>query len=146
MPLQPPSPFHQHIALPERTALLLSMLAPWPRRGRELLVIGCGAGHVLPPLWQSGFDLSACEASPALREQARRRAPQGVEIEAASPDWLPFADNSFDWVLLRADELPPAALPAALSEACRVAACGLALTFWNSASLPCGTAVFLPAN
>ena len=39
MPLQPPSPFHQHIALPERTALLLSMLAPWPRRGRELLVI-----------------------------------------------------------------------------------------------------------
>lgn len=117
MPLQPPSPFHQHIALPERTALLLSMLAPWPRRGRELLVIGCGAGHVLPPLWQSGFDLSACEASPALREQARRRAPQGVEIEAASPDWLPFADNSFDWVLLRADELPPAALPAALGEA-----------------------------
>ncbi|WP_419521609.1 class I SAM-dependent methyltransferase [Desulfovibrio sp.] len=86
MPLQPPSPFHQHIALPERTALLLSMLAPWPRRGRELLVIGCGAGHVLPPLWQSGFDLSACETSPALREQARRRAPQGVEIEAASPD------------------------------------------------------------
>lgn len=136
MPLPPPSPFHQHIALPERTALLLSMLAPWPRRGRELLVIGCGAGHVLPPLWQSGFDLSACEASPALREQARRRAPQGVEIEAASPDWLPFADNSFDWVLLRADELPPAALPAALGEACRVAACGLALTFWNSASLP----------
>ena len=63
MPLQPPSPFHQHIALPERTALLLSMLAPWPRRGRELLAIGCGAGHVLPPLWQSGFDLSACEAS-----------------------------------------------------------------------------------
>ncbi len=136
MPLPPPSPFHQHIALPERTALLLSMLAPWPRRGRELLVIGCGAGHVLPPLWQSGFDLSACETSPALREQARRRAPQGVEIEAASPDWLPFADNSFDWVLLRADELPPAALPAALGEACRVAACGLALTFWNSASLP----------
>ena len=44
MPLQPPSPFHQHIALPERTALLLSMLAPWPRRGRELLVIGCGRG------------------------------------------------------------------------------------------------------
>ena len=80
MPLQPPSPFHQHIALPERTALLLSILAPWPRRGRELLVIGCGAGHVLPPLWQSGFDLSACEASPALREQARHRAPQGVEI------------------------------------------------------------------
>ena len=136
MPLPPPSPFHQHIALSERTALLLSMLAPWPRRGRELLVIGCGAGHVLPPLWQSGFDLSACETSPALREQARRRAPQGVEIEAASPDWLPFADNSFDWVLLRADELPPAALPAALGEACRVAACGLALTFWNSASLP----------
>lgn len=136
MPLQSPSPFHQHIALPERTALLLSMLAPWPRRGRELLVIGCGAGHVLPPLWQSGFDLSACEASPALREQARHRAPQGVEIEAAAPDWLPFADNSFDWVLLRADELPPAALPAALGEACRVAACGLVLTFWNSASLP----------
>lgn len=136
MPLQPPSPFHQHIALPERTALLLSMLAPWPRRGRELLVIGCGAGHVLPPLWQSGFDLSACEASPALREQARNRAPQGVEIEAAAPDWLPFADNSFDWVLLRADELPPSALPAALGEACRVAACGLVLTFWNSTSLP----------
>ena len=103
---------------------------------KTVLVIGCGAGHVLPPLWQSGFDLSACETSPALREQARRRAPQGVEIEAASPDWLPFADNSFDWVLLRADELPPAALPAALGEACRVAACGLALTFWNSASLP----------
>ena len=136
MPLQPPHPFHQHIALPERTALLLSMLAPWPRRGRELLVAGCGAGHILPPLWQGGFDLSACEPSPALREQARHRAPQGVEIEAAAPDWLPFDDNSFDWVLLRADELPPAALPAALGEACRVAACGLVITFWNSASLP----------
>ena len=136
MPLQPPHPFHQHIALPERTAPLLSMLAPWPRRGRELLVAGCGAGHILPPLWQGGFDLSACEPSPALREQARHRAPQGVEIEAAAPDWLPFDDNSFDWVLLRADELPPAALPAALGEACRVAACGLVITFWNSASLP----------
>lgn len=59
-----------------------------------------------------------------------------MEIEAAAPDWLPFDDNSFDWVLLRADELPPAALPAALGEACRVAACGLVITFWNSASLP----------
>ena len=82
MPLPPPSPFHQHIALSDGTALLLSMLAPWPRRGRELLVIGCGAGHVLPPLWQSGFDLSACETSPALREQARRRAPRGAELDA----------------------------------------------------------------
>lgn len=136
MPLPPSAPFRQHLALTERTDLLLSLLAPWPRRGRELLVLGCGAGHILRPLWRNGFDLTACEADPALRRQARHRAPQGVEVEAAAPDWLPFADKSFDWVLLRADELSPAVLPAALDEACRVAACGLALTFWNSLSLP----------
>lgn len=135
MPCHPPR-FHAHTTLPERTALLLASLAPWPRRGRSLLVAGCGAGHFLRPLWHSGFDLTACEASPALREQALRRAPQGVEVAAAAADWLPFDDNSFDWVLLQAEDLPPAAVPAALDEACRVAACGLVVTFWNSASLP----------
>ena len=75
MPLQPPHPFHQHIALPERTALLLSMLAPWPRRGRELLVAGCGAGHILPPLWQGGFPAGTGPSPGPARRGDRSRGP-----------------------------------------------------------------------
>ena len=115
--------------------LLQHSLAAWPRRGTSLVEIACGRGDFLPLFWQCGFDLTATEHEAEARAAAQARAPAGVEVLAAAVDHLPFADKQFDWAVLHL-EGPRPDIMAALHEAHRVAARGLAVTFWNQTSLP----------
>ena len=123
-------------ALSLQMRLLQQSLAAWPRRGASLLEINCGEGLFLPLLWECGFDVTGTERTPCLRAQAAINAAAKAEVEAAADDHLPFEDNEFDWVVLHVTAADGDALAASVREALRVAARGLAVTFWNTASLP----------
>ncbi|MDR2850468.1 MAG: class I SAM-dependent methyltransferase [Desulfovibrio sp.] len=113
--------------------LLQTCLAAWQRRGKTLLEINCGEGRFLPLLWEYGFDVTGTELNPELRAAALAAIGTRAEIEAASDDHLPFENDSFDWVILHASLTD--AFESAAREALRVAAGGLAVTFWNTTSL-----------
>ena len=115
--------------------LLQHCLAAWPRRGRTLLEINCGRGDFLPLLWECGFDMTATESDPTLRAEAGRMADR-AELVAAADDHLPFDDAEFDWVVLHLAATGGQYARTAITEALRVASAGVALTFWNTASLP----------
>jgi len=115
--------------------LLQHCLGAWPRRGRTLLEVNCGQGDFLPLLWECGFDMTATELNSDMRASAGRMADR-AEVLAAADDHLPFDDEEFDWVVLHL--VSPGADNArrAIAESLRVASAGVALTFWNAASLP----------
>lgn len=117
-------------------SLLQKALAPWPRRGAQLLEINCGDGAYLPFLWQSGFEISATEANPDLRMQAHAHG-YDIEIRAARDDSLPFEDDYFDWAILHLMPCKEEKLETSLQECLRVSRKGLLISFWNSSSLPC---------
>lgn len=123
-------------ALNAQMSLLQSSLAAWPRRGKTLLEINCGRGQFLPLLWECGFDVTGTELAPDLRLLAEATAGSRAEVAAAADDHLPFEDQAFDCVILHVNATDRDSLAASAREALRVAASGLALTFWNSASLP----------
>lgn len=124
------------LALTLRTRLLQSALSAWPRRGKTLLEINSGDGTFLPLLWECGFDITAVESAPSLREKAIARVGCRVAVEAAVDDHLPFDDNAFDRVILHITAPDSGRLACAVAEALRVAADGLIVTYWNSMSLP----------
>lgn len=124
-------------ALHMRTRLLQACLATWPRRGRSLLEINCGTGRLQRMFWESGFDVTGCESAPALRLRFHERLGSRFVVDPAACDLLPYPDGAFDYVVLALDGLTgPAILGTAIGEARRVAALGLAVSFWNSWSLP----------
>ncbi|MDR3357870.1 MAG: class I SAM-dependent methyltransferase [Desulfovibrio sp.] len=123
------------LGLKARADLLQNCLAAWPRRGKRLLEINCGEGVFLPVLWECGFDVTATEHDPCLRRRALAHVGFRTEIMASSGEYLPFEDDSFDWVILHAAAKNWPAFENSLTEALRVATGGLAVAFWNSASL-----------
>jgi SAM-dependent methyltransferase len=126
----------EFFALMRQSSLLQTCLAAWPRRGKTLLEINCGKGLFLPLLWECGFDVTGTEIIPELRAMAVENIGSKAEVEAAADDHLPFDNDSFDWAILHASATQDAAkLETAVSEALRVAAGGLAVTFWNLTSL-----------
>ena len=124
-----------HFAADMQRRLVLRSLAAWPRRGRALLDVNCGDGAFLPLLGDCGFDLTATEADHEARRHAAR-APLCVEILAAQASHLPWGADAFDYVVLHLDHVGADAVEDMVAEAFRVAAAGLAVTFWNAASLP----------
>ncbi len=48
-------------------------------RGRRLLDVACGTGKSCEPLLARGYDVTACDLSPAMIEQARERLELGEE-------------------------------------------------------------------
>ena len=110
-------------------------LSPWMRKGTAWLDVNCGDGCFLPSLLQKGCNVEATEADATLREQARQCVEGKSDIAATSDDNLPYADNYFDFAVLHvgADTLPR--LGRAVEELARVAERGIAVAFWNSASL-----------
>ncbi len=76
-----------------------------PRAETKILEIGCGAGNNLWFAAREGFTVAGVDGSPSAIEFARKRfAEEGLQGDLRVADFihLPFADNSFDFVIDRA--------------------------------------------
>jgi SAM-dependent methyltransferase len=65
-------------------------------RGRELLDVACGTGKSFLPLVERGYELTACDISPAMVAEARDKAPD-AEIIVADMRELPW-NGAFDLI------------------------------------------------
>jgi SAM-dependent methyltransferase len=65
-------------------ALLLGLARDHGLRGNRALDVACGTGKSFMPLVRRGFDVTACDLSPAMAARARRRARgHGVRVRVA---------------------------------------------------------------
>jgi len=68
-------------------------------KGKRLLVLGCGAGRTLKPLYDKGFDVTAIDIVPEMVKFAKNKVgglPIGIyQMDATD---LNFENNSFDYV------------------------------------------------
>lgn len=76
-----PSTWHHglvadHWALANLEAPELDLYRPYLRS--PVLDAGCGAGRLLAPLREEGFDVDGCDASADMVERCRRRAPEAA--------------------------------------------------------------------
>jgi glycogen(starch) synthase len=93
-PEDPTGPFHK-LYEAKRTAVLDFFDARAPM---TILDVGCGPGRLLAPLARS-HEMTGCDISPEMLEEARRRCPPGVRLVEADARSLPFPDHSFDAVI-----------------------------------------------
>jgi glycogen(starch) synthase len=116
----------------KRDAVLESFAARPPMR---LLDVGCGPGRLTAPL-AARHELTGCDISPAMLEEARLHCPEGVRLVEADARALPFADGEFDGALALdlLAHLPE--LDAGLAELARVVAPGGPLIFDTSNAAP----------
>ena len=98
-----------------------------------MLEVGCGTGHFTRWLADQGLRAVGLDISPAMLAEATKR--NGVSYEVGSALALPFADRSFDVVAFITTLEFVADPQRALSEAVRVARCGLLLGVLNKHSL-----------
>ncbi len=122
-------------ALESERLLLSQMLSHWPRRGSSLLEVGCGAGHFLELFWEAGFDVTGLDRSQAMLDAARRRLGHKAALELGNAEYLPFEDNSFEYVALVTALECMDKPETALAEAFRVARRGVVVAFLNRWSL-----------
>jgi SAM-dependent methyltransferase len=66
-------------------------------RGRRLLDVGCGTGKSFLPYLDRGYDVVACDVSPAMAELARSKAGDRARIEVCDMRALPPL-GEFDFV------------------------------------------------
>ena len=93
-PEDPSGPFHA-IYEAKRRAVLDSLGG---RARMRILDVGCGPGRLLAPL-ASSHDMTGCDISPEMLEEARQRCPPDVSLVEADARSLPFPDESFDAVI-----------------------------------------------
>src|SRR5215218_5279282 len=63
------------------------------------LEVGCGPGHMTAMMAESGATVTGVDLVPAMIEMARALHPD-IEFAEANAEQLPFADESFDVVLI----------------------------------------------
>lgn len=90
------------------------------RSGPKVLDLGCGTGGYSYRLRELGFEVTAVDRNPSYVARARSL---GLNAEEAPGEKLPFADDSFDTVVLVEvlEHIPDEAIPALLEEVRRVA-------------------------
>lgn len=114
-PMEPDPAFRRRAAW-----LLAELEGSLPRSGR-VLDLGCGQGFYLPLYARLGLTATGVEPDPVPRVEAMRKASAlGFAVIDAAAEHLPFADASFDAVVM-SEVLEHLANPAlALDEAARV--------------------------
>jgi len=107
------------------TAIEAPVLRGWfgPLRGRRALDLGCGTGRHTLALAEGGAEVSALDFSPEMMARARvKLAGHAVRwLRHRLPDPLPFADATFDLVVLGLVAEHLGSLGTVLAEAARVA-------------------------
>jgi SAM-dependent methyltransferase len=79
--------------------LLLELAGRHGLKGRRALDVACGTGKSFMPLVRRGFDVTACDLSPAMADRARRRARRHrVPVEVADMRRLPVLCERADLV------------------------------------------------
>jgi len=86
------------------TETWLGDLLPELRRhglsGRRLLDVGCGTGKSFLPMLEWGWEVTACDISPAMLELARAKVGDAVELSVADMRELPaFGEFDLVWAL-----------------------------------------------
>lgn len=84
--------------------LWLGNLLPKARRhglsGNRLLDVGCGTGKSFLPMLERGWEVTACDISPAMLELARAKCPDTVRLSVADMRELPeFGEFDLVWSL-----------------------------------------------
>jgi SAM-dependent methyltransferase len=70
-------------------------------RGRRVLDVGCGTGHLAQLLVERyGCKVWGVDPEPAMIEVARQRVPAGVGLKIGRAEDLPFKDNWFERVTM----------------------------------------------
>jgi ubiquinone/menaquinone biosynthesis C-methylase UbiE len=94
--------FERHRALPDgvpetiRTAVLKAVDASSPR----LLDLGAGTGRIGIPFIAARDDYVGVDLSFGMLSEFKRRATDSARLVQADGEWLPFADASFDAIML----------------------------------------------
>ena len=68
------------------------------RRGATILDVGCGTGIASAPFVTNGFPVTGVDASDAMLEKAKERAPQATFVKGEA-EALPFPNERFDVVI-----------------------------------------------
>jgi SAM-dependent methyltransferase len=72
--------------------------------GRRVLDVGCGTGKSFMPLLERGFEVSACDISPEMVAEARRKAEGRADVRVADMRRLPVL-GQFDLIICLNDGL-----------------------------------------
>lgn len=70
--------------------------------GKNLLDVACGTGKSFLPMLERGWDVTACDISPAMLERSRAKVGEAVPLSVADMRSLPEI-GKFDlvWALIR---------------------------------------------
>ncbi len=69
-------------------------------RGERLLDVGCGTGKSFIPMLERGWEVTACDVSPAMVELARGKVGEAAELSVADMRELPtFGEFDLVWCL-----------------------------------------------
>ena len=72
--------------------------------GRRVLDVGCGTGKSFMPLLERGFEVTACDISPEMVAEARRKAGGRADVQVADMRRLPVL-GEFDLIICLNDGL-----------------------------------------
>jgi SAM-dependent methyltransferase len=110
--------FTAHYESDEWIADLVKALERRDLQGKRLLDVGCGTGKSFMPMLAQGWEVTACDISPAMLDLAREKAGDAVQLALADMLNLPeFGEFDLVWALDDAINylLSPAELERALA-------------------------------
>lgn len=79
---------------------LIAELRKHGLRGKRLLDVGCGTGKSFMFVLRQGWEVTACDISPAMLARAREKAGEGADLQVADMRELPrFGEFDAVWCL-----------------------------------------------
>ena len=91
---EPLAPFYDRFTADSKYEPVLDAIETWARaqglRGKRLLDVACGTGNSFEPLLARGYEVSACDLSPAMVAEAQRKWAGAADISVADMRSLPW--------------------------------------------------------